>query len=131
MTDQQSADKFKLSDRVNDVAENAYLKLGVRLFPAIIALVGWVIVHEIDSVEKAITALKSDDSIARTALWDAQRKTVTSVGELANSLAVLTKTVETNRERSDLADNRNSTAIDKMNQRLELLVTPLPRPRPN
>lgn len=131
MTEENDLAKLKLSDQVNAVAENAYLKLGVRLFPFVIALVGWFLVHEIGSVEKAIESAKSADAEGRKALWEAQRSITDATAKLTTTIQVLSRTVEANRERSDVADSRMSSSLEAVNHRLELLVVPLPQPKPN
>ena len=122
MPDAQQEPKQTLGEKVNDVAENAYLKLGVRLFPAVIGLVGWLLVSMVGDIKKTIDTNRTSDDEGRKLLWDAQRTVTQAVNSLTATVQVLSQTVAANRERADTANQQISTQMDKTNNKLELLL---------
>ena len=120
--DTQPETKTTFGQKVNEVAENAYLQLGVRLFPMIIALVGWFLINIVTDIRTSIKENKTSDDDGRRLLWDAQRTVTTAVNSLTATVQVLSQTVTANRERADTANQQISTQMDKTNNKLELLL---------
>ncbi len=118
-----------VTEKVNAAAENAYLKLGVRLFPFVLALIGWFAIDmingvrtSVDKVQVTVEANKKEDTEARKSLWSTMQSALQSQQTLATNLSVLSETVKANRERSDDADKRISDQVQKSNDKLDVLL---------
>lgn len=118
-----------VTEKVNAAAENAYLKLGVRLFPFVLAIIGWFAIDlingvrtKVDEVKVAVDATKKADNEARKAIWSSIQSALQSQQTLATNLSVLTETVKANRERSDDADKHLSDQVQKANDKLDVVL---------
>ncbi len=125
----ESSSGRTVTEKVNAAAENAYLKLGVRLFPFVLALLGWFAIDlingvrtKVDEVKIAVDSTKKEDTEARKTIWSTIQSALQSQQTITTNLSVLAETVKSNRERSDDADRRLSDQVQKSNDKLDVLL---------